>query len=77
MAGDPGQFGEPVRLNGGVVSAIDTFEMAMPDPSVGNDSELMTGVNGVVSKADFGVSEHMADAQGDVSEVDSSSLSEL
>jgi hypothetical protein len=77
VAGDPGQLGDAVLVDGGVVSAIGLFKGAVPDPSVDSDSELMTGVNGVVSNADFGASENMTGVQGLVSDVDSSSLSEL
>jgi hypothetical protein len=37
------------------------LDVAVSDASVDNDSELMTGVNGIISIADFEASEHMID----------------
>jgi hypothetical protein len=49
----------------------------VPVPSVDNDSELMTGVNGVMSNADFGASEVMAGINGVMSEFSLSNSSAL
>lgn len=44
-----------------MVSADDIFEPVVPDPSVDNDSQLMSGVMGFMSNSDFRVTESITD----------------